>query len=86
MGICILPQEIVVPSSGPTPGKTLDEYTWEEISYISSNGLAGEYGFQVGDTKEIILNGTVGSLTLDNYQTTPISLALIIILSWKEII
>ena len=69
MGICRLPQEIVVPSSGPTPGKTLDEYTWEEISYISSNGLAGEYGFQVGDTKEIILNGTVGSLTLDNYQT-----------------
>ena len=69
MGICILPQEIVVPSSGPTPGKTLDEYTWEEISYISSNGLAGEYGFQVGDAKAITLNGTVGSLTLDNYQT-----------------
>ena len=69
MGICILPQDIVVPSSGPTPGKTLDEYTWEEISYISSNGLAGEYGFQVGDAKAITLNGTVGSLTLDNYQT-----------------
>lgn len=69
MGICILPQEIVVPSSGPTPGKTLDEYTWDEISYISSNGLAGEYGFQVGDAKAITLNGTVGSLTLDNYQT-----------------
>ena len=69
MGICRLPQEIVVPSSGPTPGKTLDEYTWEEISYISSNGLAGEYGFQVGDAKAITLNGTVGSLALDNYQT-----------------
>ena len=69
MGICILPQEIVVPSVIPEPGKSLNEYTWEEIDYISSNGLAGEYGFQVGDTKEIILNGTVGSLTLDNYQT-----------------
>ena len=69
MGICILPQEIVVPSVIPEPGKSLNEYTWDEISYISSNGLAGEYGFQVGDTKEIILNGTVGSLTLDNYQT-----------------
>lgn len=53
MGICILPQEIVVPSSGPTPGKTLDEYTWEEISYISSNGLASEYGFQVGIQKRL---------------------------------
>ena len=69
MGICRLPQEIVVPSSGPTPGKTLDEYTWDEISYISSNGLASEYGFQVGDTKEIILNGIVGSCELSNYQT-----------------
>ena len=58
-----------MPSVIPEPGKSLNEYTWDEISYISSNGLAGEYGFQVGDTKEIILNGTVGSLTLDNYQT-----------------
>ena len=69
MGICILPQEIVVSSSGPPKGKTLNEYTWEEISYISSNGLAGEYGFQVGDAKVITLNGTVGALTLNNYQT-----------------
>ena len=28
-----------------------------------------EYGFQVGDTKEIILNGIVGSCELSNYQT-----------------
>ena len=69
MGICRLPMQIVVPSSGPPKGKTLDEYTWEEISYISSNGLAGEYGFQVGGAKAITLNGTVGDLTLDNYQT-----------------
>ena len=69
MGIARLPRQIVVPSSGPPKGKTLNEYTWEEISYISSNGLTGEYGFQVGDTKEVVLNGTVGALTLDNYQT-----------------
>ena len=69
MGICKLPQQIVVPSSGPPKGKTLNEYTWEEISYISSNGLAGEYGFQAGDAKQVTLNGTVGSRTLNNYQT-----------------
>ena len=69
MGNCLFLRRGAPPSSGPTPGKTLDEYTWEEISYISSNGLAGEYGFQVGDAKAITLNGTVGDLTLDNYQT-----------------
>ena len=63
MGICRLPQEIVVPSSGPPKGKTLDEYTWEEIDYISSNGLASEYGFQVGDEKNITLS-TNEALTL----------------------
>ena len=69
MGNCIFLRRGAPPSSGPTPGKTLNEYSWEEISYISSNGLAGEYGFQDGDAKEVILNGTVGSLTLDTYQT-----------------
>ena len=69
MGNCIFLRRGAPPSSGPTPGKTLNEYTWEEIDYISSNGLASEYGFQVGDAKAITLNGTVGSLTLDNYQT-----------------
>ena len=65
MGICILPQEIVVPSAI----KPLADCTWEEISYVSQNNLAEEWGWKVGDAKEIILNGTVGSLTLDNYQT-----------------
>ena len=63
MGICRLPWQIVVPSSGPPKGKTLDEYSWEEISYISSNGLASEYGFQVGDEKNITLS-TDEALTL----------------------
>lgn len=65
MGICILPQEIVVPSAT----KPLADCTWEEISYVSQNNLAEEWGWQVGDAKAITLNGTVGSLTLDNYQT-----------------
>ena len=69
MGNCIFLRRGAPPSSGPPKGKTLNEYTWEEISYISSNGLTGEYGFQVGDAKAITLNGTVGSLALDNYQT-----------------
>lgn len=65
MGICRLPQEIVVPSAK----KPLADCTWEEISYVASNNLASEWGWQVGDAKAITLNGTVGSLTLDNYQT-----------------
>ena len=69
MGNCLFLRRGAPPSSGPPKGKALNEYTWEEIDYISSNGLAGEYGFQVGDAKAITLNGTVGSLTLDNYQT-----------------
>lgn len=69
MGNCLFLRRGAPPSSGPPKRKTLDEYTWEEISYISSNGLAGEYGFQVGDAKAITLNGTIGALTLDNYLT-----------------
>lgn len=69
MGNCLFLRRGAPPSSAPTPGKSLNEYTWEEISYISSNGLAAEYGFQVGDAKAITLDGTVGSLALSNYQT-----------------
>lgn len=47
----------------PAPGKTLDQYTWDEISRISLSGKAADY-FSVGDCKEIVLNGTVGALTL----------------------
>lgn len=65
MGIARLPRQIVVPSAI----KPLADCTWEEISYVSQNNLAEEWGWQVGDAKEITLNGTVGNLTLDNYQT-----------------
>ena len=54
--------------SFPAPGKTLDNYTWDEISQISSANL-GESYFSVGDRKQITLNGTIGQLTLSNYST-----------------
>lgn len=63
MGNCIFLRRGAPPSSGPPKGKALNEYTWEEISYISSNGLASEYGFQVGDEKNITLS-TNEALTL----------------------
>lgn len=52
----------------PAPGKALDNYTWDEISQISSANL-GESYFSVGDRKQITLNGTVGDLTFSNYST-----------------
>lgn len=44
----------------PAKGKTLNEYTWDEISRISLADKAVEYGFKVGDAKEVTLNGSVG--------------------------
>ena len=51
--------------SFPIPGKALNDYTWEEISLVSSAGMAADY-FSVGDRKGVTLNGTVGSLTFSN--------------------
>lgn len=45
---------------GPVAGKTLNEYTWNEISQISTLDAAAAYGFKVGDAKEVTLNGSVG--------------------------
>ena len=52
----------------PTKPKTLNDYTWDEISEISSSGEAASM-FKVGDRKEIVLNGTVGALTFNDYHT-----------------
>ena len=52
----------------PAPGKALNNYTWDEISQISSAN-SGESYFSVGDRKQITLNGTIGQLTLSNYST-----------------
>ena len=48
--------------------RTLNDYTWDEISEISSSGEAASM-FKVGDRKEIVLNGTVGALTFNDYHT-----------------
>ena len=48
--------------------KALNDCTWDEISEISSAGKAASM-FKVGDRKEIVLNGTVGALTFNDYHT-----------------
>ena len=48
------------------PGATLDTTEWEDISEISKEGIGDSY-WDVGDTKSIILNGTIGTLTLSNF-------------------
>ena len=50
----------------PAKGKTLNEYTWNEISRISLADKATEYGFKVGDTKQVHLSGTAGGVTWNN--------------------
>lgn len=48
----------------PAVGKSLEDYTWAEISAISASGKGAEY-FSVGDTKSVYIKGTVGTLELD---------------------
>lgn len=50
------------------PKKTLEESTWAEIAQVSANKQWNAMGWKVGDSKTITLNGTVGTLALDNYQ------------------
>ena len=50
----------------PAKGKTLNEYTWAEIRQISDANKAEEYGFKPGDTKTIHVEGTVGTLAVNN--------------------
>ena len=48
--------------------KTLEESTWAEIAQVSADKSWDAMGWKVGDSKTITLNGTVGTLALDNYQ------------------
>lgn len=48
--------------------KTLEESTWAEIAQVSANKSWNAMGWKVGDSKTITLNGTVGTLALNNYQ------------------
>ena len=46
----------------------LNNNTWEQIAKASSEGIASTL-WNVGDCKEITLNGTVGALTFNDYHT-----------------
>ena len=44
---------------------TLETYSWADISAISAAGTAANY-FAVGDTKSVALNGTIGTLAVND--------------------
>lgn len=46
----------------------LNNNTWEQIAEASNKGVASKI-WKVGDRKEIVLNGTVGALTFNDYHT-----------------
>ena len=46
----------------------LNNNSWETIKKVSDSGTGANY-WSVGDRKEVVLNGTVGHLTLSNYTT-----------------
>lgn len=46
----------------------LNNNTWEQIAKASDEGIASTL-WNVGDCKEIVLNGTVGALTFNDYHT-----------------
>lgn len=47
---------------------SLNDTSWEEISEISTAGTAQNY-WNIGDRKQVTLNGTVGALSLSNFST-----------------
>lgn len=51
----------------PAIGTTLNDMTWEQISKISRSGKAPEY-FSIGDTKEILIDGALGTETFENVK------------------
>ena len=51
----------------PTP-ESLEQASWADIKRLSDAGQGANY-FSIGDTKSIVLNGTVGTLELNNYTT-----------------
>ena len=64
-GMSGIVEPLSVPLNLPAVGTPLNDMSWEDVSKISSMGLASSY-FSVGDRKAITLNGTVGSLTFSN--------------------
>lgn len=56
---CTIAVDVVVPLA------TFNDNSWAAIRAVSDAGLA-ESVWSVGDTKEIVLNGTVGNFVMDN--------------------
>lgn len=53
-------------SFGPSINPVLNNNTWDVVGWVSSQGLGPSY-WSVGDTKSVVLNGTIGTgLTLTN--------------------
>ena len=52
----------------PNIKKNLNENSWQDISQIAGLGIADQV-WDIGDCKEITLNGTIGTLSLNNYTT-----------------
>lgn len=50
-----------------TVSNTLNDNSWEVIRMVADRGI-GENYWNVGDAKQITLNGTVGTKTYNNYQ------------------
>ena len=48
----------------PASGKALNEYTWAQIRQVSDAGVASTY-WNVGDGKQILVNGTVSSTAIN---------------------
>ncbi|MBR1646161.1 MAG: hypothetical protein IJ685_05210, partial [Selenomonadaceae bacterium] len=64
----LLSANVAAVAGVPAIGTALDDWTWEQISAVSLAGLGDVY-FDIGDSKEITLNGNVGDyLTLENQK------------------
>lgn len=51
----------------PTILSVLNDNSWEAIRYAADNNLGANY-WAVGDAKQIIINGTIGTKSYSNYQ------------------
>lgn len=62
---CYQGMKVEVDPVGVQIGETLDATSWSTIKEVGSAGLGSSY-WEVGDVKNITLNGTVGTLSLSN--------------------
>ena len=68
MGRCIYLRKGEVHTVPVIADKILNNNSWATIRKISDKGQGANY-WSIGDRKEIVLDGTVGHLTLSNYAT-----------------